>query len=71
MAFETPIPPAPPPRQPTVWLETEPGLWSWGDWFIMRETDDMFRLIVSSGVEYHPFASLAEAKQHAEDVRGD
>jgi len=50
----------------------DPGLWAWGDWYISREgADELYMLIVSSGVEYGPFKTFDEAKQHAENVRGD
>lgn len=58
-----------------------PALWSWGDWYISRvtrhdligleEKPEGFWLIVSSAVEYGPFATLKEAQDHAENVRGD
>ena len=59
----------------------EPALWSWGDWYISRNVmaylkgldapPDGYWLCVSSGVEYGPFATLKEAQNHAENVRGD
>ena len=64
------------PRAPACWIPAEPGLFQWGDWFIMRDPGGFgglgsFRLLVSSGQEYGPFTSLIAAKQHAEHVRAD
>jgi hypothetical protein len=65
-------------RTPTAWIAMDdehtddPGIYSWGDWHIARdEINGLWHLIVSSGVEYGPFASLEAAKYHAENVRGD
>jgi len=52
------------------WVEESPCLWRWGDWYISRRANG-YHLIVSSGVEYGPFLSFSDAKQHAEDVRAD
>ena len=48
----------------------DPSIWAWGDWAITRELNG-YHLLVSSGVEYGPFATFEQVKQHAENVRGD
>jgi hypothetical protein len=60
-------------RNGAVWIQTtaDPNLWMWGDWVIVQITGQGYYMIVSSGIEYGPFANWELVTQHAEDVRGD
>jgi hypothetical protein len=49
----------------------DPHCWAWGDWCITLINGEGYWLIVSSGVEYGPFATWDAVTQHAENVRAD
>jgi hypothetical protein len=60
-------------RRGAEWIPANlgPNLWMWGDWVIAQIVGDGYYLMVSSGVQYGPFATWELVTQHAEDVRGD
>jgi hypothetical protein len=61
----------PPSWAEPLWVEVEDGFeWWWGDWTIRWWDGTGYYLKVSSGVQYGPYATLDEAKQKANEVRG-